>query len=123
MLPPQCCAQCNKQHAQVLQLQPQEAAAVPAPASADKAANGSSSSSAAASQPPEAPQLVEYVVAVTTGTALGAGTDGDVFLALSGERGTLGERQLTSSSTHMNKFERGEQSWSLCMLRVVNRTA
>uniref|UniRef100_A0A383W527 PLAT domain-containing protein n=1 Tax=Tetradesmus obliquus TaxID=3088 RepID=A0A383W527_TETOB len=97
----------SKGWAKVLQLQPQEAAAVPAPASADKAANGSSSSSAAASQPPEAPQLVEYVVAVTTGTALGAGTDGDVFLALSGERGTLGERQLTSSSTHMNKFERG----------------
>ncbi|KAF6256823.1 hypothetical protein COO60DRAFT_1640423 [Scenedesmus sp. NREL 46B-D3] len=54
-------------------------------------------------------QLVEYVVTVHTGTALGAGTDGDVFLALTGENGSLGERQLASSSTHMNKFERGNK--------------
>ena len=81
---------------------------MPSPASSDAAADGSSSSSAAASQPPAAPQLVEYVVAVTTGTALGAGTDGDVFLALTGERGTVAERQLTGSSTHANMFERGE---------------
>jgi hypothetical protein len=51
---------------------------------------------------------VEYVVTVHTGTALGAGTDGDVFLALTGERGSTEERQLTGSSTHANMFERGE---------------
>jgi hypothetical protein len=58
--------------------------------------------------------LVEFVVAVTTGTALGAGTDADVFLALTGEHGSLGERQLTGSSTHGNMFERGEQGTCWC---------
>jgi hypothetical protein len=92
---------------QVLQLQPHETAAQ---AAASNGETVNSSSTATALQLPEAPQLVEYVVTVHTGTALGAGTDGDVFLALTGERGSLGERQLTSSSTNVNKFERGEQA-------------
>jgi hypothetical protein len=101
-------------HAQVLQQQPQDVAAPDAASNAGEAntssSTGTAGSTAAVAMPGEAPQLVEYVVTVHTGTALGAGTDGDVFLALSGERGSLGERQLTSSSTHTNKFERGEQA-------------
>jgi hypothetical protein len=100
-------------HAQVLQQQlPQEASMPDAPSNAGEANSSSSISTTAAATaiPSEALQLVEYVVTVHTGTALGAGTDGDVFLALAGEKGSLGQRQLTSSSTNMNKFERGEQA-------------
>jgi hypothetical protein len=94
--------------AQVLQLQPQATAVPDAENNANPAdSNNSAIGSATAATPSEAVQLVEYVVTVHTGTALGAGTDGDVFLALTGERGSLGERQLTNSSTNMNKFERG----------------
>lgn len=54
-------------------------------------------------------QQVEYEVVVFTGDAFGAGTDGDVFLSISGFRGVVEERQLTGSSTHNNQFERGNQ--------------
>jgi hypothetical protein len=96
------------------QQQPQEASALDVPSNAGEADSSSNTgTTTAAAVPSEAPQLVEYVVTVHTGTALGAGTDGDMFLALTGEKGSLGERQLTSSSTNINKFERGEQilSW------------
>jgi hypothetical protein len=100
----------------VLQLQPQDTTGGAVAGNSEPVTSNSnnSSGSAAANQPPAAPHLVEYVVSVTTGTALGAGTDGDVFLALTGEHGSLGERQLTGSSTHINQFERGEKAAGQC---------
>ena len=42
---------------------------------------------------------------VTTGSMFGAGTDANVFVTLTGEKGDSGERQLQDSN-NMNKFER-----------------
>ena len=49
---------------------------------------------------------VEYEVRVFTSDLRGAGTDGDVFLQLTGERGAMGETQLENSS---NNFERNRE--------------
>ena len=48
---------------------------------------------------------VSYVVKVKTGSMFGAGTDANVFVTLTGEKGDSGERQLQDSN-NMNKFER-----------------
>ncbi|PAA79474.1 hypothetical protein BOX15_Mlig008366g2 [Macrostomum lignano] len=47
-----------------------------------------------------------YEVRVQTGDKLGAGTDANVFLTLFGSEADSGERELSSSETHRNKFER-----------------
>lgn len=46
-----------------------------------------------------------YHIQVVTGDVRGAGTDGDVFLSLIGEKGTSGETELANSA---NNFERGQ---------------
>nr|XP_032809632.1 lipoxygenase homology domain-containing protein 1-like [Petromyzon marinus] len=51
--------------------------------------------------------LVQYAVLVETGKCAGAGTDAAVSLCLYGERGDTGNRVLQRSSSHRNKFERG----------------
>lgn len=61
------------------------------------------------SSQPAAAALVEYQASVFTGDVIGAGTDGDVFIALKGDKGALGERELAGSSTGGNQFERGKQ--------------
>ncbi|KAL3317120.1 Lipoxygenase y domain-containing protein 1 [Cichlidogyrus casuarinus] len=47
-----------------------------------------------------------YTVDVKTGDRFGAGTDAHVFLTLFGAKSDCGERRLSHSSTHKNKFER-----------------
>ena len=44
---------------------------------------------------------------VYTGKESGAGTDANVFITLFGQLGDSGERKLAQSSTHMDKFEKG----------------
>ena len=43
-----------------------------------------------------------------TGDIKSAGTDANVFLTMFGENGDTGERALTKSETHRDKFERGQ---------------
>ncbi|XP_063722696.1 lipoxygenase homology domain-containing protein 1-like isoform X2 [Symsagittifera roscoffensis] len=50
---------------------------------------------------------VKYEVFVYTGKESGAGTDANVFITLFGQLGDSGERKLAQSSTHMDKFEKG----------------
>ncbi len=52
--------------------------------------------------------VVQYQVDVQTGNKFGAGTDADVFCCLFGHKGDTGDRPLTKSSTHTNKFEKGK---------------
>ncbi|KAF5837533.1 hypothetical protein DUNSADRAFT_4226 [Dunaliella salina] len=49
--------------------------------------------------------IVKYRVTVVTSDIRGAGTDGDVFLALKGEHGAMGETRLESGR---NNFERNQ---------------
>lgn len=50
---------------------------------------------------------MQYSVTVTTGHKRGAGTDANVFLEVYGANGSTGKRPLRKSSTHRNKFEKG----------------
>lgn len=50
----------------------------------------------------------KYRVHVFTGDIKGAGTDANVYLTLYGQYGDSGERQLSKSETHTDKFERGK---------------
>lgn len=50
--------------------------------------------------------LMKYIVAVTTGDKLNAGTDASVQCCLFGEQGDTGMRPLRKSRTNNNKFER-----------------
>lgn len=47
-----------------------------------------------------------------TGDIFGAGTDANVFITLTGEKGDSGERQLKDSN-NINKFERNLVSYLL----------
>ena len=49
-----------------------------------------------------------YTVRVFTGDKWGAGTDANVFIAMTGELGDSGERQLDDSG-NANKFERNQE--------------
>ena len=49
-----------------------------------------------------------YKVHVFTGDIRRAGTDANVFITLIGENGDSGERPLSVSETHRDKFERGQ---------------
>ena len=49
-----------------------------------------------------------YEVHVYTGDVKSAGTDANVFLTMFGENGDTGERALSKSETHRDKFERGQ---------------
>ena len=49
-----------------------------------------------------------YKIHVFTGNVKHGGTDANVFLTLYGENGDSGERQLSKSETHTDKFERGQ---------------
>ncbi|CAB4019689.1 lipoxygenase homology domain-containing 1-like, partial [Paramuricea clavata] len=51
----------------------------------------------------------KYRVHVITGDVKGAGTDANVFITLFGQYGDSGERPLTKSETHTDKFERGKE--------------
>ncbi|TGZ66198.1 hypothetical protein CRM22_005460 [Opisthorchis felineus] len=51
--------------------------------------------------------LRQYEIHVITGDEQNAGTDANVYLTLYGENGDSGERKLTESQTHRNKFEAG----------------
>ncbi len=50
----------------------------------------------------------KYSVHVFTGDVKGAGTDANVFFTMFGETGDTGERQLSKSEKHKDKFERGQ---------------
>lgn len=50
-----------------------------------------------------------YKVHIFTGDIRSAGTDANVFITLIGENGDSGERQLSVSETHRDKFERGQE--------------
>ena len=50
----------------------------------------------------------KYRVHVITGDVKGAGTDANVFITLFGAYGDSGERPLSKSETHTDKFERGK---------------
>ncbi|CAH8570297.1 unnamed protein product [Schistosoma margrebowiei] len=49
-----------------------------------------------------------YEVRIITGDKVYAGTDASVYITLFGENGDSGERKLTKSLTHRNKFERAQ---------------
>ncbi len=50
-----------------------------------------------------------YRIDVVTGSALGAGTDANIFCTLGGDlHRSSGEFQLKESRLHVNKFERGQ---------------
>ncbi|XP_063067192.1 lipoxygenase homology domain-containing protein 1-like [Engraulis encrasicolus] len=55
----------------------------------------------------DALEVHTYRVVVRTGDVYGAGTDANVFLTIYGDLGDTGERQLSTSNTNSNKFERG----------------
>lgn len=55
----------------------------------------------------------KYLVNVYTGDVKGAGTDANVFLTVYGDKGDTGERKLSKSETHRDKFERGQVSENL----------
>ena len=55
---------------------------------------------------------LEYVVRINTGDEIGAGTDANVFITITGEKGDTGERQLKESETNKNKFERKQVLYS-----------
>ena len=48
-----------------------------------------------------------------TGDVKGAGTDANVFITIFGEYGDSGERPLSKSETHTDKFERGKVRYKL----------
>lgn len=50
--------------------------------------------------------MKQYVVDVHTGDQPRCGTDANVFCTIYGDRGDTGERELSHSETHKNKFER-----------------
>ncbi|PIK54821.1 putative lipoxygenase-likey domain-containing protein 1-like [Apostichopus japonicus] len=50
-----------------------------------------------------------YTLHVYTGDVFQSGTDANVFLNIYGDNGDSGERQLKSSETNMNKFERNQE--------------
>ena len=50
----------------------------------------------------------QYVVEVYTGNKFGCGTNANVFCTVYGDKGDTGERQLSHSETHMDKFEKGQ---------------
>ncbi|XP_061409799.1 lipoxygenase homology domain-containing protein 1-like isoform X3 [Lethenteron reissneri] len=54
-------------------------------------------------------QTHKYKVRVHTGSVRGAGTDANVFVTLYGDQGDSGERKLSKSETHSNKFEKGQE--------------
>ncbi|XP_043570379.1 lipoxygenase homology domain-containing protein 1-like [Chiloscyllium plagiosum] len=49
-----------------------------------------------------------YKINVYTGDVYRAGTDANVFLTIYGDLGDTGERKLSKSETHTNKFERNQ---------------
>jgi len=51
--------------------------------------------------------MCDYNVTVLTGDEFGAGTDGDVYLTLTGDSATTDEVSLEASLTYKDKFERG----------------
>jgi hypothetical protein len=53
-------------------------------------------------------------VRVNTGDEIGAGTDANVFITITGEKGDTGERQLKVSETNKNKFERKQACIVVC---------
>ncbi len=57
----------------------------------------------------DAADICDYSVSVWTGDEFGAGTDGNVFLTLTGDVGTSDEIPLEASITYKDKFERGHE--------------
>lgn len=53
--------------------------------------------------------MKNYTVDVYTGDKWGAGTDANVFCTIFGDKGDSGERELSRSETHGNKFERKQK--------------
>ena len=51
---------------------------------------------------------IDYTVRVFTGDKWGAGTDANVLVAMTGELGDSGERELRDSG-NVNKFERNQE--------------
>ena len=54
------------------------------------------------------PAVHRYEIHVYTGDVKSAGTDANVFLTMFGENGDTGERPLSKSELHKDKFERGQ---------------
>lgn len=66
--------------------------------------------------------LVHFV-----GDVFQAGTDANVFITLSGDKGDSGERKLAKSDTHTNKFERNQvkhlvTKTLLCLFYIIYTT-
>lgn len=57
----------------------------------------------------DALEVHSYKIQVFTGDVKKAGTDANVFITLFGEHGDTGERQLSKSETHRDKFERAQE--------------
>ncbi|CAF4587849.1 unnamed protein product [Rotaria sp. Silwood1] len=51
-------------------------------------------------------EMKQYIVDVYTGDKFACGTDANVFCTIYGDKGDTGERELSHSETHTNKFER-----------------
>ncbi|XP_059505870.1 lipoxygenase homology domain-containing protein 1 [Stegostoma tigrinum] len=56
----------------------------------------------------DALEMHTYKISVYTGDVYRAGTDANVFLTIYGDLGDTGERKLSKSETHSNKFERNQ---------------
>lgn len=56
--------------------------------------------------------MVKYRVTICTGNVTGSGTDASVYMSLVGDLGDTGERFMFMSKTNVNKFEKGNVSYS-----------
>lgn len=56
--------------------------------------------------------VVKYRVTIITGNITGSGTDASVYMSLVGDQGDTGERFMFLSKTNVNKFEKGNVSYS-----------
>ena len=54
--------------------------------------------------------VIKYEVEVVTGNINNGGSDANVSLLITGERGDTGKRRLLKSLTNKNKFEKGKVS-------------
>ncbi|CAF1547842.1 unnamed protein product, partial [Adineta steineri] len=51
-------------------------------------------------------EMKQYTLDIYTGDKFGCGTNADVFCTIYGDKGDTGERELSRSETHRDKFER-----------------
>ena len=53
--------------------------------------------------------LVQYTVTVKTGSAMGSGTDANVFITLNGDKNKIDRHRLGTPESNRNPFEKGSK--------------